>query len=337
MDREDRIKNFAKQQQKKQESETQVRTILQSQRAKKEKRQSRKQVKRKMRPIVLLAAGVCMICFVVKQGNYNRPEAAVPAQEQAVSQKEQIQIQETEPAVPAVDPVAPKDQETGQSYGQQEMPQPYEQQDSQDPVPGQDSVFYEANAGASAGFFGNTYMTTGSGLFVDIKMLQLPDWIEVRHLTVNPYSRPCVAMDSIRNIAIHYVGNAGTTADQNWSYFEGLKDSHVTKASSHFVVGLEGEVISCIPLNEMSYCTNQRNVDTISIEVCHPDAGGQFTPAAYQSVVRLTAWLCKTFGLTTENVIRHYDVTGKICPKYYVEHEDAWIQLKGDIDAALAQ
>ncbi|MBQ7433338.1 MAG: N-acetylmuramoyl-L-alanine amidase [Lachnospiraceae bacterium] len=180
-------------------------------------------------------------------------------------------------------------------------------------------------------------MTTAGGISLDIQTLALPDWVEVRPLTVNPYSRPCVAMDSIQYIAIHYVGNAGTTADQNWSYFEGLKDTHVTKASSHFIVGLEGEVISCIPLNEMSYCTNQRNVDTISIEVCHPDAGGQFTPATYQSVVQLTAWLCKTFGLTQDNVIRHYDVTGKICPKYYVEHEDAWVQLKADIGAALTQ
>ncbi len=34
------------------------------------------------------------------------------------------------------------------------------------------------------------------------------------------------------------------------------------------------------------------------------------------------------FGLTGQDVIRHYDVTGKICPKYFVEHEDAWEQLR---------
>ena len=41
--------------------------------------------------------------------------------------------------------------------------------------------------------------------------------------------------------------------------------------------------------------------------------------------------MCVRFGLTSENVIRHYDVTGKNCPKYYVENPDAWIQMKSDI------
>jgi len=51
----------------------------------------------------------------------------------------------------------------------------------------------------------------------------------------------------------------------------------------------------------------------------------------YQSMVQLTAWLCNRFGLTSQDVIRHYDVTGKICPKYFVEHEDAWEQFKADV------
>lgn len=32
----------------------------------------------------------------------------------------------------------------------------------------------------------------------------------------------------------------------------------------------------------------------------------------------------KTYHLQSQDVIRHYDVTGKICPKYFVEHEDQW-------------
>ncbi len=192
------------------------------------------------------------------------------------------------------------------------------------------------SANASA-FYGNTVLSTAGGITVDISKLITPDWIQEDYLTVNSFSRPCIAMNSIQHIAIHYVGNAGTTASQNRSYFENLKDTQERKASSHFVVGLDGEIIQCIPLNEMSYCTNERNVDTISIEVCHPDEGGQFTEATYQSVVRLTAWLCEKFSLPVENVIRHYDVTGKVCPKYYVEHPDAWDTLKADIQDYITQ
>ena len=48
--------------------------------------------------------------------------------------------------------------------------------------------------------------------------------------------------------------------------------------SAHFLIGLEGEIIQCIPLNEKSSATNDRNRDTISIEVCHPDANRAVHP-----------------------------------------------------------
>jgi N-acetylmuramoyl-L-alanine amidase len=153
----------------------------------------------------------------------------------------------------------------------------------------------------------------------------------VELLTPNEYSRPGTAMEKINGIVIHYTANPGTTAKNNRDYFEGLKDSQLTKASSHFVVGIEGEVIQCIPSSEISYASNQRNGDTISIEVCHPDESGEFTKETYDSLVYLVAWLCGKFDLQVDDVIRHYDVTGKICPKYYVEHEDAWVKLKQDV------
>ena len=98
-------------------------------------------------------------------------------------------------------------------------------------------------------------------------------------------------------------------------------------------VGIEGEVVQCIPTSEWSYASNQRNFDTISIECCHPDDSGEFTDETYNSVVQLAGFLCKRFNLTSDDVIRHYDVTEKLCPLYYVEHEDAWIQMKADIQA----
>ena len=101
------------------------------------------------------------------------------------------------------------------------------------------------------------------------------------------------------------------------------------------MIGLEGQIVQCIPLNEIAYASNGRNYDTISIECCHPDETGKFNEATYDSAVKLSAWLCVRFGLTSENVIRHYDVTGKNCPKYYVENPDAWIQMKSDIAAQI--
>lgn len=146
-------------------------------------------------------------------------------------------------------------------------------------------------------------------------------------LTLNEYSRPGIESDKITGIVVHYTANPGSTAKENRDYFEGLKDSHITQASSRFIVGLEGEIIQCIPTWEYAYASNDRNHNTVSIECCHPDKTGEFTTETYNSLVKLTAWLCQKFDLTEKEVIRHYDVTGKNCPKYYVEHEKEWEQF----------
>ena len=62
------------------------------------------------------------------------------------------------------------------------------------------------------------------------------------------------------------------------------------------------------------------------------DEDGKFETATYDSLVQLTAYLIGKFDLTTDDVIRHYDVTGKACPKYFVEHEDAWKQFLQDVN-----
>lgn len=157
-----------------------------------------------------------------------------------------------------------------------------------------------------------------------------PD-IDVQLLTPNDYSRPGIATEAIKNIVVHYTANPGTTAQQNHDFFEGLKDTHVTSVSSHFVVGLDGEIIQCVPTTERAYASNQRNFDTVSIECCHMDETGKFNDSTYNSVVELCAWLCCKFNLQAEDVIRHYDVTGKACPKYFVDHQEAWDKFIQDV------
>jgi len=160
--------------------------------------------------------------------------------------------------------------------------------------------------------------------------------IDVQLLTVNPYSRPGREIGKINGIVIHYTANPGASAKANRDYFESLKDTHRTKVSSNFIVGLEGEIIQCVPTWEVAYASNDRNKDTVSIECCHPDENGKFTKSTYRSLVQLTAWLCMKFDLEVADVIRHYDVTGKICPKYYVENEEEWNDFKADVSKALA-
>lgn len=157
-----------------------------------------------------------------------------------------------------------------------------------------------------------------------------PDFL-VELLDINEYSRPGTALNQVNGIVVHYTANPGTTAEQNRSYFENLKDTGETYASSHFVIGIDGEIVQCIPCNEIAYASNDRNEDTIAIECCIPDETGKFADATYDSLVKLTTWLMGRYEIGTDEVIRHYDVTGKECPKYYVENEGAWSQFKDDL------
>lgn len=156
----------------------------------------------------------------------------------------------------------------------------------------------------------------------------IPDWIDQQIIKVDGESRRGVYLETVQDIVIHYVGNPGSTAQQNRDYYANPSSD----VSSHFVIGLKGEIIQCIPLHEKSSASNHRNKDTISIEVCHPDESGKFTDASYDSLVKLTAWLCEICDLDSDDVIRHYDITGKQCPLYFVTHEDAWEQFKKDVD-----
>ncbi len=146
-------------------------------------------------------------------------------------------------------------------------------------------------------------------------------------------ARSGLPLAELNGIVIHYVGNPGTTARNNRNYF--AKED--TEVCSHFVVGLEGEIVQCLPLDERSAASNHRNRDTISIEVCHPDKTGRFNPATYDSLVELTAWLCREGEIPPEGIIRHYDVTGKLCPLYYVEHPAAWEAFLTAVKTRLAE
>ena len=184
------------------------------------------------------------------------------------------------------------------------------------------------------GYIYNRYFAKNPVIAYDKIRVEQPEITE-DFLTVNINSRPGTLLKRVKGIVIHYTANPGTGAKANRDYFESRKDQEDTtanKVSSHFVVGLDGEIIQCIPLNEIAYASNDRNQDTISIECCHPRKNGKFNKKTYHSLVQLCAWLCDQYEIQDKSaIIRHYDVTGKLCPLYYVKHPSQWDKLKSDI------
>jgi len=174
----------------------------------------------------------------------------------------------------------------------------------------------------------NIQPATDSSVQADIYGL---DWIVQELLPINRFSRPGTKLEQINGIVIHNIGNPGTTAMQNRNYFANVVPAQEIFISSNFIICLDGTIIQCIPVDEIAYASNERNDDTLSIEVCHPDDTGKFTEESYAATVRLTAWLCVQFDLTSNDVIRHFDVRGKECPRYFVVNEDAWERFKNDV------
>ncbi|MDR2045215.1 MAG: N-acetylmuramoyl-L-alanine amidase [Clostridium sp.] len=161
-----------------------------------------------------------------------------------------------------------------------------------------------------------------------------PDWTQ-DFLTVNEYSRPGEPLYEVKNIFVHYTANPKTSAVQNRSYFEQLKDTGQASASAHFIIGYEGEILQCLPLDEIGYAVATRNEDSISIECCYLAQDGSFTRETYDALVRLLGWLLEAYRLEPQDILRHYDCGGKKCPVYYVENEAAWARLKQHVQEYL--
>jgi N-acetylmuramoyl-L-alanine amidase len=166
--------------------------------------------------------------------------------------------------------------------------------------------------------------------------------IQQQTLTKNKYSRPGVMLKSVKGIVIHWVANPSTSAQANRNYFENLKNQVPPNddryASAHYIIGLHGEVIQCVHDTELCYhvgankytsaalqrLSSYPNNCTIGIELCHPDAMGRFTVETLQSCRELVSFLLAGYGLKKTDLWRHYDITGKICPKYFVENQSEW-------------
>lgn len=163
--------------------------------------------------------------------------------------------------------------------------------------------------------------------------------ISQKLLTVNHYSRSGEKQSKTEYIVVHWIGNANTSAINNRNYFENLKITHQRQASAHYIIGLNGEIIQCIPENEVAFHAGNytMNRKSIGIENCHPDWTGKFNDSTYEALVELCVWLCKKYNLNADKIIRHYDVTKKCCPKFFVEHQAEWQGFKNRIREKLGQ
>ena len=135
---------------------------------------------------------------------------------------------------------------------------------------------------------------------------------------------------TIKYLVLHYTANNGDTALSNCKYFSSANRN----ASSHYFVDEKEVYRSVRDMNVAWHCGSMngykhkycRNTNSIGIEMCsRKDKNGKFyiKEKTIANAIELTKYLMEKYDIKVENVIRHYDVTGKICPKPFVEDENA--------------
>lgn len=142
----------------------------------------------------------------------------------------------------------------------------------------------------------------------------------------------------IKYIVIHYTANNGDTAQNNCKYF----NSPNRKASAHYFVGRDGVFQSVQDIHTAWHCGGSsykhkycRNANSIGIEMCSKiDGNGKYyiENSVIDNAIDLTKHLMDKYNIPSNNVIRHYDVTGKACPEPFVRDENLWENFKSQLE-----
>lgn len=159
-------------------------------------------------------------------------------------------------------------------------------------------------------------------------------------------------INTIKFIVVHYTGNDGDTNEGNINYFKEKNK----KASAHYFVD-DNDIIQSVPDEHVAWhcggkvyndvketggakynkiCTNS---NSIGIEICDNVRNKKYelTEKTRQNVIGLIVMLMKKYSITVENVVRHFDCTGKYCPIYFCKpygNEMEWQRFKIDINSA---
>ena len=135
----------------------------------------------------------------------------------------------------------------------------------------------------------------------------------------------------VRYIVMHYTANNGDTARNNCDYYHRVGG---LQASAHYFVDEHGAMQSVRECDTAWHCGARaywhpecRNANSIGIEMCsrkRADGSYYILPETVANAAALAREIMQRYGIDTEHVLRHYDVTGKRCPMPWVDDPTQW-------------
>lgn len=139
----------------------------------------------------------------------------------------------------------------------------------------------------------------------------------------------------VRYIVMHYTANNGDTAKNNCDYYHRVGG---LQASAHYFVDEHGVMQSVREGDTAWHCGARaywhpecRNANSIGIEMCsrkRADGSYYIKPETVANAASLAKDIMQRYGIDTDHVLRHYDVTGKRCPMPWVDDPAQWVAFK---------
>ena len=139
----------------------------------------------------------------------------------------------------------------------------------------------------------------------------------------------------VRYIVMHYTANNGDTAKNNCDYYHRVGG---LQASAHYFCDEHGAMQSVREGDTAWHCGARaywhpecRNGNSIGIEMCsrkRADGSYYIKPETVANAATLAKDIMQRYGIDTEHVVRHYDVTGKRCPMPWVDDPAQWTEFK---------
>ncbi|MFA7745094.1 N-acetylmuramoyl-L-alanine amidase [Salinicoccus roseus] len=171
-------------------------------------------------------------------------------------------------------------------------------------------------------------------------------------LLTSRYSRPRTKMHSVRGVVMHYTANPNANPDSHYRFFEYNNRRY---AGAHYFVK-RGYIVRMIPEGETTYHANETgyskvaafngyyssdgykgnaNSCTIGIEMeLEPD--GSIHPETIRTCILLAADIMRRYNLPMSRLVRHYDITGKICPLQFVRDPRAYQEFRNGVSRLLS-
>ena len=153
---------------------------------------------------------------------------------------------------------------------------------------------------------------------------------------------------NIKYIVIHYTANDGDTDEANANYFT----SPNRKASAHYFID-DDSITESVPVEYTAYSVGGSKQDTgskyskngakyygkcinansVSFELCdtQKDKKNNLSKKTRENAIDFIAKKMIELKIPSSNLIRHFDVTGKLCPLYFITDEDDWKKFKKEV------